>query len=190
MKELENQLDLYIEASKIATNDINDINEIEMDLECDVNFNKKIKKKEMEQIQEKKNILRSDINVYFKIKHKLENDPNDIIPQLFQAKYYIINFLFINEYFNVNLISDEELNDLYNLYNVLYSSMYVKNYNVPENYNELINNFIEYLPDEEILSDKQVMINENKKSDIIASDIDLINYADHYANQYANQYAN
>ena len=67
-----------------------------------------------------------------------------------------------------------EVDEIYNLYHILYASMFVTDYEVPENYNELINDFIEFLPDEEIISDKQIMINENKKSDIIASDIDFI----------------
>lgn len=182
MKELEEQLDLYIEAEKLAKTDITEMNDIQMDLECDINFNKKMERKEQERIQEKKNILRSDISIYFKIK---EN--NRDIPPLFTAKYYILDYLYINEYFNntiTNVNNEEDFEDIYKLYNVLYSSMYVKDYEVPENYNNLINDFIEYLPDEEILSERQIMINENKKSDIIASDIDLINYADEYAKNH------
>ena len=78
----------------------------QIDDDCEIKFKKMLERKEIERDKEKYNIFVNDINIY----NKIINEPNfseDYIPKLFEAKYYIIKYLYKNNYFdNAVIIHD------------------------------------------------------------------------------------
>ncbi len=164
-----------------------------MDNDCNIKFDKMQLRKREERLKEKYNIFLNDINIYNKLKAE-ENFSEDFIPHLFCAKYYILKYLFTNNYFDnedINKPSEE----LFTLYRFLY--VYLNKYNTDDDnqkdtidndlelkkkndkhhedndfddidstYNDIFNEFIDFLPnDREIITDKHIMKNINIKGD-------------------------
>jgi hypothetical protein len=149
-------------------------------------------RKREERLKEKYDIFKNDISIY-NILIKKENFSEDFIPHLFVGKYYILKYLYTNNYF-----SDEDITkpspELFTLYRFLYVSLNntdniddddldelekkIKNNkfhedndfnNLSDNdntYSVILDDFINFLPNnKEIITDKQIMSNINKKSD-------------------------
>jgi hypothetical protein len=163
-----------------------------IDKDCDIKFEKMQLRKREERLKEKYDIFKNDISIY-NILIKKENFSEDFIPHLFVGKYYILKYLYTNNYF-----SDEDITkpspELFTLYRFLYVSLNntdniddddldelekkIKNNkfhedndfnNLSDNdntYSVILDDFINFLPNnKEIITDKQIMSNINKKSD-------------------------
>jgi hypothetical protein len=82
---------------------------------------------------------------------------------MFEAKFYVIKYLD-----NQNMINEEDYesvsDELYELYNILYSSRYDENYDVPDDLEEIILDFIKSLPDKSILTEEELINKLNGES--------------------------
>jgi hypothetical protein len=137
--------------------------------ECELRFQKMLQNRENEKNEEKKRVFDADINVYQKIKGKL-NDPetniteNDI-PGLFEAKYYVFKYLDVKGYLDA-ITTDDEKSELYKLYCALYDSTFSpdENYTPPEEY---VNEALEFtsgmfVPEKSIQTVDDIMKDLNK----------------------------
>ena len=95
---------------------------------------------------------------------KLEN----FIPPLFEAKFYVLHFLNLNDLINE---SDYESpsDELYELYTILYSSRYDEFYEIPEEFEDIISQFIEFLPEKNILTEEEIHngLNDASRHDLL-----------------------
>ncbi len=149
------------------------------DLRCEESHQRQLKRKEKEKEEEKYNIFRSDINIYVRIinnfnKSKEESENKEevklenFIPPMFEAKFYVIKFLY-----DENLIEDsdyeEPSQELYELYNILYKSRFDENYDIPDDFEDIITKFIHHLPDKTILTENELhtQLNNQGKHDML-----------------------
>jgi hypothetical protein len=138
-----------------------------IDDDCNIRFEKMLERKEKEKQKEKYNIFISDISIYNKLT-KEDNFSEDYLPPLYEAKYYIIKYLFKNEYFKDEHIN-EPSEELFNIYRCLYD--FINNNDELNNfdddiYKDVLDDFIDYLPDNiKLITDRQIMEELNKKSD-------------------------
>ena len=179
IKNIEEELDNMLKEYKDNNSKLEDI-------VCEENYKKKQEFKEKEREKERRNIFSADLKMYKQLFDDLEeiNKYNvekeipekkiyDIVPVLFLAKFYVIEFIEQNDY-----LLDEDFEspseELYQLYTMLYSIKYnPKNEdNILDKYDEefyeLINEFLEatenkHAPDENIIREEL-----NKKSDVLA----------------------
>lgn len=164
-------------------------NEEEKDKIADENL--KIQKKKLfersvkDKIKELKNIYNSDVNVYYKIRDDIENNPNTVPPLLLRSKYPIFKFM------DENNILDHE--NSYIIFKKIYYTFYEKesearNYygdyvfelnedeeNIYVNdfadYDDKINGFIDYLSTKII--DIEKLIDEKFSGDTIKNSINF-----------------
>ncbi len=137
--------------------------------EAEKRFNEKQKKKNDEAENNNYNIFMADVGVYnILIEEKEFTEAK--IPLFFIGKYYIIKYLYANNYFVDNDISSPD-RYIYLIYQELYDFM-TNNYKLKDNdIDELIelkNDFLESLPDKKIQTDRQIfnMMNDNYNNDI------------------------
>ena len=165
LKEIENNLNELLEYKDTCEKIHKKKEEEFMDIDCEARFQKRMEAKQKEILEEKKNILKNDLNLYIKFtQEKNFNESN--IPILFQAKYYIIKFLFNEGYLeeeDINAPSDE----LYKLYTILYESHYDDKLDVHvEEFEDILNDYFASLPEDmEILSVNQIMSKLNEQSE-------------------------
>jgi len=133
------------------------------DIDCNERFEKKKQKNEEERNKEKYNIFKSDIKIYDKLTTE-KNFSENFIPPLFEGKYYILKFLFNNDYFNGET-KETPSDEIFELYRILYDYM---NDTFPEEetFNDLFEEFNNYLPkNKQIMTDRQMMDTLNEKSE-------------------------
>ncbi len=168
-------IDINIDDIQAQLNELNELNKVVSELkskqeedflnkDCEERFQKKQKRLEDERLKEKYNIFVSDIGIYNKLineKHFSES----FIPPFFEAKYYIIKYLYKHKYFN-----DENLNEpsqeIFDLYKIIYD--FVNNdFKInkdSEEFIDILEEFEDFLPnDKEIKTDRQIMNNMNGK---------------------------
>ena len=154
---------------------------------CEENFNKRMAFKNKEKEREKRNKFSASLKMYKQLYEDLElinkeNTENNkelktiynIVPVLFLAKFYVIDFINKNDY-----LMDEDIDnpseELYQIYDMLYTIKYNPNNddNILDKYDdefyELINEFVDYMNDKEDALDENIIRDElNKKSDVFA----------------------
>ena len=157
------------------------------DLRCEDSFEKRKELKLKEKEEEKWNIFRADLGVHKKICEKynkyLDNvekgqttvnkSLEDFIPPLFEAKFYVIQYLYLNDMINETDYENPE-DELYELYNILYNSRYNEDYSVPDDFEEIVSSFISFLPDKNILTEDEIQngLNNNSNNDILFQQIE------------------
>jgi len=139
------------------------------DIDCNERFENKKQKLEEERNKEKYNIFKSDIKIYYKLIEE-DNFSENFIPPLFEAKYFILKYLFINDYF-MDENKTEPSEEIFELYRTLYdfvSGVYTNNDSIYETFSDIFNEFNEFLPkDKKLLTDRQMMDTLNAKSQTI-----------------------
>jgi hypothetical protein len=135
------------------------------DIDCNERFENKKKKIENERNKEKYNIFKSDINIYNKLINE-DNFSENFIPPFFEAKYYILKFLFINDYFN-DENKDSPSEEIFELFRTLYDYMNDDEQNIDvETFGDLYEEYDNFLPkNKKIMTDRQMMDTLNEKSE-------------------------
>ena len=157
------------------------------DMVSEENYKKKQEFREKEREKERRNIFSADLKMYKQLFDDLEeiNKYNltkglpekkiyDIIPVLFLAKFYVIEFIEDNDYLlDENFDSPSE--ELYQIYNMLYTIKYNPNNEgdnlldkYDEEFYELINEFLEATENKHAPDENTIREELNKKSDVIA----------------------
>jgi hypothetical protein len=126
------------------------------DIIMEENYKKSLKAKQENKEKEKKNIFKSDLSVYKKI-----YDKNSGIPDFFMAKYVVLDYLNKNKYLETEN-PDSSADELFELYTILYSSRFTENYVVPEEFEDVVLDFLESLPDTDIMTSEQIHNKLNK----------------------------
>ena len=185
IKHIEEELNIMLQNQQELSNELKNKQEQLIDIVCNQNYEKKIAFRNAEKEKEKRNIFSSDLRVYKKLLEDYndinkENEKNnskniklyDIIPFMFLAKFYVLEYIDINGYLtneNVNSPSDE----LYQIFDTLYTIKYNSNDdpNILDKYDEdlydLIFDFLDYAEDKNALNDTMIREELNKRSDII-----------------------
>lgn len=187
LNEIQQQLDNMLNDKMNIDNLVKEKDEKLCDLRCEDSFEKRKELKQKEKKEEKRNIFRADLSVHKKIGEKynkylekfeegkitVENSLNDFIPPLFEAKFYVIHYLYINDMIN-DTDYESPGDELYELYNILYNSRYNEDYNVPEEFEEIVSSFIDFLPDKNILTEDEIhnSLNNNSNNDILFQQIE------------------
>ena len=166
LDDMKNLLDQLKEEKKEFIEKHKEKEEKFLDIDSTKRYEEKQVNKEKEKEKEKFNIFKADIKIYDKLIHE-KNFSESFIPQLFEAKYYILKYLFINDYF---LDEDKEnpSEEIFELYRTLYDYVNNKlnNKEIYETFQDVFNEFDESLPkNKKILTDKQIMETLNEKSD-------------------------
>jgi hypothetical protein len=173
-KKLEELLDNMILTQQTLTNTvqsnkktIDDDRDNLVNFECELRFQKMLQHRENEKNEEKKRVFDADINVYQKIKRKI-NDPEmnmteDDVPDLFEAKYYVFKYLDVKGYLDA-ITTDDEKSELYRLYCALYDSRFPPDdkYAPPEEY---VNEVLEFMS-ESFMPEKPIQTIDNIMEDL------------------------
>jgi hypothetical protein len=193
LEQMQKHLDKLLEDKVNIDNLVKERDEVLTDLRCEDSFQKRKQVKLKEKEEEKKNIFRGDLGVYKKILEKynkcLEDEElkdkqlESFIPPLFEAKFYIFHFLNFND-----LINDSDYenpsDELYELYTILYSSRYNEFYEIPEEFEDIISEFINFLPEKNILTEEEIHngLNDASRHDLLfvqrEEEEDLVNNLD------------
>lgn len=125
--------------------------------ECNLRFERQQAKKEQEKYEQSVRIYEADINVYRKIKQKIDEGKitEEDVPILFEAKYPIYKFMDAE-----NLLTDE---NGYTIFTVLYNSCFPPDddYSIPEEFYDMVGRFIETLPDKVLKTEREIMSDIN-----------------------------
>lgn len=124
-----------------------------------------------------------DIGIYNKLISK-KNFTEDYIPTFFVGKFYILKYLFENEYF-VDENIQEPTKYIFKIYRELYDFVTNEfklnennNEELNEELNELKNDFKLSLPDKKITTDRQIFDTLNKKSNDVDLFVEPTGYSD------------
>jgi hypothetical protein len=138
-----------------------------LDIDCNKRYEEKKIRKENDKEKEKYNIFKADIQIYNKLIHE-QNFSENFIPQLFEAKYYILKYLYVNDYF-LDEDTENPSEELFELYRTIYDYVNKKlddNTEIFDTFSDVFQEFNEFLPkDKKILTDKQIMDTLNEKSE-------------------------
>ena len=138
-----------------------------MEIDANKRYDEKKERKEKDREKEKYNIFKADVKIYDKLIHE-KNFSESFVPQLFEAKYYIIKYLYNNDYFMDEDI-DNPSEELFELYRTIYDYANNKidtNSDIYETFNDVFKEFDESLPkNKQILTDRQIMDTLNDKSE-------------------------
>ena len=169
-EDLDNMKDLLEKLKTEKTEFIEIHKEIEekfLDIDSNKRYEEKLINKEKEKDKEKYNIFKSDIQIYEKLTHE-KNFSENFLPPLFEAKYYILKFLYTNDYF-LDENKENPSEELYELYRTIYDYTNGKlndEHDILETFNDLFTEFNDFLPkNKNILTDKQIMDTLNEKSE-------------------------
>ncbi len=172
LEEMQKKLDKMLEDKINIDNLVKERDEELCDLRCEDSFQKRKQIKVKEKEEEKKNIFRGDLNVYKKIIEKYTKSENSdlekFIPPLFEAKFYVFHYMNLH-----NMINDsdyeEPSEELYELYNILYKSRYDEFYEIPEDFEDIISEFVQFLPEKNILTEEEIHngLNDISKHDLL-----------------------
>lgn len=169
LEDMKNLLNSLKDNKKIIDKEFKEKENELADIDCNDRFEKKKQKLEEERNKEKYNIFKSDIKIYYKLIEE-DNFSENFIPPLFEAKYFILKYLFINDYF-IDENKLEPSDELFELYRTLYdfvSGVYNNNDSIYETFSDIFNEFNEFLPkDKKLLTDRQMMDTLNSKSQTI-----------------------
>lgn len=189
----ETQPDLSIEEINEINNKINQLKKLKEDIkqikiieeeeflnkDCEERYNLRQKKKEVERVQNNYNVFVADIGVYNKLINE-ENFTEDYIPPFFIGKFYILKYLYENEYFVEENIK-EPSKDIFKIYTELYdfiTNEFKLKDNDIEELIELKNDFKLSLPDRKITTDKQIFDSLNKTNNDIELFVEPTGYSD------------
>ncbi len=184
LEDMKNLLNSLKNKKELIDNEFKEKENELADIDCNERFEKKKQKLDEERKKEKYNIFKSDIKIYDKLINE-ENFSESFIPPLFEAKYFILKYLFINDYFmDENKL--EPSDELFELYRTLYdfvSGLYSNNDSIYETFSDIFNEFNQFLPkDKKLLTDRQMMDTLNAKSQTI----DLFNETTGFENKETN----
>jgi hypothetical protein len=98
LEDMKNLLNSLKDNKKIIDKEFKEKENELADIDCNERFENKKQKLEEERNKEKYNIFKSDIKIYYKLIEE-DNFSENFIPPLFEAKYFILKYLFINDYF-------------------------------------------------------------------------------------------
>jgi hypothetical protein len=132
------------------------------------NYAKTLKIKKEEKEKEKRNIFISDLSVYKKI-----NKVNNAAPDFFMAKFVVLDYLEKNKFFDGEDL-EAPSGELFEIFNILYNSRFTKDFTPPEECEELVMNFIDSLPDVDIITQEQFHDQLNKVSEYSMFSSDLV----------------
>jgi len=180
IKNIENELDNMLKMQESTKQEIKNTEEELTDAASNYNYERNKERKKKEKEKELRNIFSADLNVYKKIKdnHKEKcnestNNINiiDLVPKLFEAKFYVIKYLDDNEYLEFENI-DSPTDEIYELYNMLYDVQFNNKQDILENYEEemyeVINDFLDYMSNKNVLTYEEINDYLNKKSDMVS----------------------
>ena len=172
---IEKELDKMLKNQEITKEEIKKTEEELADAACEYNFKKNQENRKKEKEKELRNIFSADLNVYKKINdnYKEKNNVNliDLVPKVFEAKFYVIKYLDDNGYLEFENINEptEELYELYNMfYKVQFNSEDTNLENYDESFYEVIHDFLEYMTDKKVLTYEEINNYLNSKSDTVA----------------------
>jgi hypothetical protein len=176
LNDIKNKLEEYTKVEQELSKVAQKIEDEYLTKDCNKRFEEKMAKREHERNKEKYNIFVADIKIYNRlISEKKFSESN--LPPFFVAKYYILKYLFTNDYFLDENI-DEPSKETYDLYKLLYdyinSDFTIKD-NEDEELCELYEEFKDSLPDIDIKTDRQIMTNMNNKNDNDNANKELFN---------------
>ena len=155
-----------------------------LDLDCEHRFNIRQEKKQLEKQKQDYNIFVSDVSTYNLIMKDYEEKNNirkkkdlekiyieDIIPPIFELKFYIIDFLKQLGYFD-DEEQDKYSKELFEVYSILYKFQTEDNVDIPEELNDVISEFIEFIPDKSlgVPSDLFADIDSDKEIELFGED--------------------
>lgn len=189
----ETQPELSIEEINEIKNKINQLNKLKDDIKqiksleeeeflnkgCEERYNLRQKKKEEEIEYNNYNVFIADIAVYNKLINE-EKFTEEYIPLFFVGKFYILKYLYENEYFLEENIK-EPSKDIFKIYRELYdfitNEFKIKDDDIEELI-ELKNDFKLYLPDRKITTDRQIFDILNKKNNDVELFVEPTGYSD------------
>jgi hypothetical protein len=187
LDEIQKQLDTMLNEKMNIDNLVKEKDDKLSDLRCEDSFDKRLIRKNKEREEENRNIFRANLGVHKKICEKysryleqfeqgeitVEKALEDFISPLFEAKFFVIHYLYLNDMINDSDYENPE-DELYELYNILYNSRYNEDYNVPDEFEEIVSSFISFLPDRNILTEDEIHngLNNNSNNDILFQQIE------------------
>jgi len=168
LRELEENLDRMMNEQKELKNTLEDEKDKLADIIMEENYQKTLRAKEENKKKEKRNIFVSDLSVYKKL-----NKQNSQVPDFFMAKCVVFDFLDKNKYLETE---DLELpsEELFQLYTILYNSRFVDNYEPPEDFEEVVLDFLDSLPDVELMTERDYHNKLNKLSEFGMFSTDIV----------------
>ncbi len=176
LNDIKNKLEEYTKVEQELSKVAQKIEDEYLTEDCNKRYQEKMTKREHEKNKEKYNIFVADIKIYNRLITEKNFSENNI-PPFFVAKYYILKYLFTNDYF-VDENIDEPTKETYDLYKLLYdyinSDFTIKD-NEDEELCELYEEFRDSLPNMDIKTDRQIMTNMNNKNDNDNANKELFN---------------
>jgi hypothetical protein len=182
--DVESYLNSILETQSLLKEETKLIEDKFLDLDCEHRFNLRQEKKQLEKQKQDYNIFISDVATYnlimkdYEEKNKKRQSKDlekinleDIIPPIFELKFYIIDFLKQMGYFD-DETSDNYSKELFDIYTVLYKFQTEDNVHIPEELNDVISEFIEFIPDKSlgVPSDLFADIDSEKEIELFGED--------------------
>ena len=168
LHELEKNLDEMMNKQTGLQKNLDEEKDKLADIIMEENYAKTSKKKKEEKEKEKRNIFISDLSVYKKI-----NKINSSVPDFFMAKCCVLDYLDKNNFFDGEDLENPS-NELFEVYNILYNSRFTKDYVPPEDFEGLVMDFIDSLPEVDIVTQEQLHAQLNKISEYGMFSTDLV----------------
>ena len=168
LHELEKNLDEMMNKQTGLQKNLDEEKDKLADIIMEENYAKTSKKKKEEKEKEKRNIFISDLSVYMKI-----NKINSSVPDFFMAKCCVLDYLDKNNFFDGEDLENPS-NELFEVYNILYNSRFTKDYVPPEDFEGLVMDFIDSLPEVDIVTQEQLHAQLNKISEYGMFSTDLV----------------
>ncbi len=169
LHELEKNLDQMMNEQKEFKKTLEEKKDKLADIIMEENYKKTLKAKEENKKKEQRNIFNSDYSIYKKI-----NKQNSKVPDFFMAKCVVFNYLDKNKYLN-NENLENPSDEIFELFTILYNSRFVDNYEPPEDFEEIVLDFIESLPDIEIMTEREFHDRLNKIDGYGMFSTDIVN---------------
>lgn len=183
--EVETYLNKILETQSRLKEETKLIEDKFLDLDCENRFNLRQEKKQLEKQKQDYNIFVSDISTYnliikdYEEKNKIRQSKDlekinieDIIPPIFELKFYIIDFLKQLGYFD-DEDKDNYSKELFEIYSILYKFQTEDDVEIPEELNEVISEFIEFIPNKSlgVPSDLFADIDSEKELELFGEDV-------------------
>jgi len=188
LRDLEEKLDKMM-STKEKINEDSKKKEYELaDITMEENYKKKINTKNEEKEKEKRNIFKSDLAIYKKINNNLKTNedfeyPNNYnimymlqkyVPDFFAAKYSVIFYL-DQHYYLENESLDNPSDEIYELFNILYNARYNELYVPPDDFIDIVDDFIDSLPDVDIPTPEVIHKHLNRTTEYSMFQTDITN---------------
>jgi len=169
LRELEENLDRMMNEQKELKNTLEEEKDKLADIIMEENYQKTLKAKEENKKKEKRNIFVSDLSVYIKL-----NKQNSKVPDFFMAKCVVFDFLDKNKYLETEDLENPS-EELFELFTILYNSRFVDNYEPPEDFEEVVLDFLDSLPYADIITERDYHNKLNKITEFGMFSTDIAN---------------